>query len=162
MSLPTRPPPGYMTLAEAMALPRTSPLVYSEYTKSVADKFIRDNLPTMMHETLNRLTKEMHYKIKSAAIAIHTIGWAFDHTGQNLGIKNLTVDNVKKDLIKIYTMYYNVYTMSLMPKGEIRDQYDPEKNFKNRMKIVTRNMYGDTCLDGNTRESRFQNKVIIP
>ena len=59
-------------------------------------------------------------------------------------------------------MYYHVYTMSLMPKGQVRDAYDPMKNFKNRLKVVQANMFQNTCLDGNTLGRSRQDTVIIP
>jgi hypothetical protein len=94
------------------------------------------------------------------AIKHHTIGWAFDPT-QN-GIKRLTIDDCKNDLKKMYIMYYNVYKKKLMPKGQVRDEFDYMKNFKNRLKVIRANMFQTTCLDGNTLDHTRQDTVIIP
>ena len=146
-----------------MSLPRTSRYLHpdqNEYTLYHATEFIRSNLPSHMIETLDRLTFDMHQMIARLTINYHTYTWAFDPTSNSK--KTLTVDNCKNDLIKIYTMYYNVYTMSLMPKGQVRDEYNPMKNFKNRLQIVKANMFQHTCLDGNTLDRSCQNSVIIP
>jgi hypothetical protein len=155
------PPPGYISLAEAMSQPRTSPYLYSEYTNDFAINFINRNLPREMVDYLTAvLTYDMHKMIGKLAINHHTIGWAFDPT-QN-GIKRLTIDDCKNDLKKMYIMYYNVYRKKLMPKGQVRDEFDFMKNFKNRLKIIRANMFQYTCLDGNTLDHSRQETVIIP
>jgi hypothetical protein len=155
------PPPGYTSIAEAMSQPRTSPYLYSEYTKYHAISFIDRNLSKEMVNILTAaLTDEMHQMIGQLAIKHHTIGWAFDPT-QN-GIKRLTIDDCKNDLKKMYIMYYNVYKKKLMPKGQVRDEFDYMKNFKNRLKVIRANMFQTTCLDGNTLDHTRQDTVIIP
>jgi len=152
-----------MSLAKVMSLPKTSPYLYpdqNEYTIYHATQFIRTNLPSHMIETLDRLSFDMHQMIARLTINYHTYTWAFDPTGNSK--KRLTINDCKNDLKKIYIMYYNVYTMSLMPKGQVRDAYDPMKNFKNRLKIVQANMFQHTCLDGNTLDRSCQDSVIIP
>ena len=159
------PPPGYMSISKAMSISRASPYLHpdqNEYTIFHATNFIKNNLPSKMFETLTRLTFDMHQMIARLTINYRTFTWAIDPTGQNDGKKRLTIDNCKDDLKKIYTIYYNVYTMSLMPKGQVRDAFDPMKNFKNRLKVVKANMFLHTCLDGNTLDRSVQNSVIIP
>ena len=157
------PPPGYISIVEAMSQPRTSPYLHpsqNKYTIYHAIQFIRTNLPNHMIKILDRLSYDMHQMIAQLAIQHHTIGWAFDPT--QYGIKHLTIDDCKNDLKKMYIMYYNVYNKRLMPKGQVRDEFDFMKNFKNRLKIIRANMFQYTCLDGNTLDHTRQDTVIIP
>ena len=155
---------GTMSVAEAMSLTRKSKYLYpdqDEFTIEEVNIFIKNKLPEYMIETLNNsLTFDMHKKIARLAINHHTYGWAFDPSGKRM--KTLTFDDCTNDLKKIYIMYYNVYTMSLMPKGQFRDAYDPMKNFKNRLRVIQANMFLNTCIDGNTIPPEHQDTVVIP
>ena len=154
-------PPGYLSIAQVMEPPRDSPYLYSEYTKDLAQIFIQRNLPREMIDHLTSvLSFDMHQMIARLTINYHTYTWAFDPTGNSK--KRLTINDCKNDLKKIYIMYYQVYTMSLMPMGQVRDAYDPMKNFKNRLKVIKANMFQHTCLDGNKLDRSHQDTIIIP
>ena len=134
----------------------------NEYTKEVAEKFIRDNITIKMHFILMNLTQQMHYVIGWIAINLHTNGMSYSSPDVDTIRKSLTINDCKYELKKIYTMYYNVYIFKLLPDGYIRDLNNPMNNFTNRIKVIQANMLNNTILDGNHYSAFDQHEIIIP
>ena len=134
----------------------------NEYTKQVAEKFIRDNISMKMHFILMNLTQQMHTIIGWIAINLHTHGLPYAMKDVDTMRKSLTIHDCRYELKKIYTMYYNIYIFGLLPNGYIRNPRDPMNNFKNRCKIIQANMLNNTILDENEYSAFDQHEIIIP
>ena len=134
----------------------------NEYTKEVAEKFIRDNITIKMHFILMNLTQQMHTILGWIAINLHTHGLPYECKDIDTIRKSLTIHDCRYELKKIYTMYYNIYIFNLLPDGYIRNPRDHMNNFKNRIKVIQANMLNNTILDGNEYSAFDQHEIIIP
>jgi hypothetical protein len=111
----------------------------------IREQFLQRYLPDIKVYLNSVLNEDLHKKILQTAASWTT--WCWAHRPDTPRRKP-RVDEVKKDLIKIYRRYYNVHKKGLMPIGTIRLMPDPTyQNFKNRMKIVSKDSDIITELD---------------
>lgn len=105
----------------------------SEYL-SIKNDFIKKYFhPVKAQLLLDRLTDAQHKQFVGHALSF---GRRLDAIQRGVPSRRLSIDELRKNLGKLYNRYYNVYVSGKMPPGVVRDPHDPDTNFKNRMKLV--------------------------
>ena len=116
------------------------------------------NKARMNHFLKNILTNNMHSNIVYNAVKYSKLDLN----------KFISIKDIQDMINKIYIRYYYVYVHQMMPPGKVRMLNSTEgriDNYNNRMTLVVENIYENTVMDWNVKNSKnivLFNKLSFP
>jgi hypothetical protein len=132
--------PPYPSLLDSSSLEHLSIDKFLKFK----DIFLNTNLPKhIAHFSIHFLDDYIHTEIMKKASL-----WAL--MTKNIaprGDKSIKMNDVKKDLIKMYIRYFNVYIKKILPPSLRKDPDVDHENFKFRFQFVLKDMDEKTELD---------------